>query len=99
MGHITYSESIYIFMCIPGLDMFRLFIERILKNKNPFKGDNNHLHHILLRNVGFVKTTIIIQFLIFSLIYVSLFHSIFISIMLSLILYSFILIIYRNRNN
>ncbi len=99
LGHINYSESIYIFMCIPGLDMFRLFIERILKNKNPFKGDNNHLHHILLRNVGFIKTTIIIQFLIFSLIYISLFHSILISIILSLISYSFILIIYRSRNN
>ena len=35
-------------MCIPGLDMFRLFLFRIMKGQNPFKADNNHIHHILL---------------------------------------------------
>ena len=32
-------------MMLPGIDMLRLFLERILK-KNPFKGDRNHLHHL-----------------------------------------------------
>ena len=41
-------EEIFILMCIPGLDMFRLFLFRIMKGYNPFKADNNHIHHILL---------------------------------------------------
>ena len=42
-------EEIFILMCIPGLDMFRLFLFRIMKGRNPFKADNNHIHHILLK--------------------------------------------------
>ena len=29
--------------------MARLFIQRILKKKNPFEADSNHLHHLLLK--------------------------------------------------
>ena len=42
---------------LPGIDMLRLFIERILRRKNPFKGDTNHYHHILIKNIKFSKTT------------------------------------------
>lgn len=42
-----YVESIFIYLMIPGLDMLRLFIKRILNKKNPFKADQNHLHHLL----------------------------------------------------
>ena len=34
---------------IPGIDMLRLFIFRIKNKKNPFSGDNNHIHHLLLK--------------------------------------------------
>ena len=44
------SEEIFLLMMIPGIDMFRLFVERIARKKNPFKGDRNHLHHILLNS-------------------------------------------------
>ena len=84
-------------MCIPGLDMFRLFVERILKNKNPFKGDNNHLHHILLKNLGFFKTTVLIQLLILISILLS-FYNLNLSILVSLIMYVFILIVYKKNN-
>ena len=40
-------EEIFILLMIPGLDMFRLFLERILNRKNPFKPDRNHFHHLL----------------------------------------------------
>ena len=36
---------------IPGLDMFELFIFRIVKGKNPFSADLNHIHHLILRNI------------------------------------------------
>jgi UDP-GlcNAc:undecaprenyl-phosphate GlcNAc-1-phosphate transferase len=41
-------EDIFLMMMIPGIDMFRLFLFRIFKNKNPFIGDNLHLHHLIL---------------------------------------------------
>ncbi len=51
-------------MCIPGYELLRLAIERIMKKKHPFIGDNNHIHHLLLKNLGFKKTYFIIQFLL-----------------------------------
>jgi UDP-GlcNAc:undecaprenyl-phosphate GlcNAc-1-phosphate transferase len=35
-------------MAVPGLDMLRVFFERVLNKKNPFKADSNHFHHLLL---------------------------------------------------
>ena len=60
---IVFSDDIFICMMIPGIDMFRLFIERILNKKNPFKPDRKHLHHILLNNFGYNKAITIIFFL------------------------------------
>lgn len=40
------------FLSIPILDMTRLFAFRIYHRVSPFKGDNNHIHHIMAK-VGF----------------------------------------------
>jgi UDP-GlcNAc:undecaprenyl-phosphate GlcNAc-1-phosphate transferase len=45
---ISNVDIIFIIMSVPGLDMLRLFLERIFKRKNPFIADSNHLHHLLL---------------------------------------------------
>ena len=37
-------------MLIPGLDLIRLFINRILNNKKFFEPDLNHIHHILIKS-------------------------------------------------
>lgn len=37
-------------LVIPLFDTFRVFFLRILKRQSPFRADNNHIHHILLRN-------------------------------------------------
>ena len=47
------ADDIIILMIVPGLDMFRLFIVRIAKKKNPFKGDLNHLHHLMEKKLGY----------------------------------------------
>jgi UDP-N-acetylmuramyl pentapeptide phosphotransferase/UDP-N-acetylglucosamine-1-phosphate transferase len=48
------------FLSIPILDMVRLFSVRIYNKKSPFKGDNNHIHH-LMANIGFTsKQTLLI---------------------------------------
>jgi UDP-GlcNAc:undecaprenyl-phosphate GlcNAc-1-phosphate transferase len=36
-------------MLLPGLEMARLFIERIFNKKNPLLADRNHFHHLLLK--------------------------------------------------
>ena len=43
-------EEIFLIMSIPGLDMLRLFIYRILKKRNPFSADKMHLHHFMIEN-------------------------------------------------
>ena len=43
-----YVEELFLLFFIPGLDMFRLFIFRILNKKNHFSADNQHLHHLLI---------------------------------------------------
>ena len=52
-------EEVFILLIIPGLDMFRLFLERILNKKNPFKPDRNHFHHLLKKKFDDKKTLII----------------------------------------
>ena len=42
------AEDLVILFLVPGIDMFRLFIQRIIKKRNPFKADKTHLHHLLL---------------------------------------------------
>lgn len=46
-SNIFYADEIFIIMALPGLDMFRLFLLRILSGKHPFKPDRQHLHHYL----------------------------------------------------
>ncbi len=45
-----YCDEIFLAFLIPGLDTVRLSIERLIKKKSPFAGDNQHLHHLILKN-------------------------------------------------
>jgi UDP-GlcNAc:undecaprenyl-phosphate GlcNAc-1-phosphate transferase len=53
------AESFFLVFIIPGLDMFRLFIERLFNKKDPFSGDKKHLHHLLIRKYKLRKTLLI----------------------------------------
>ena len=57
-------EEIFIFLAFPGLDMFRLFIFRILSGKNPFSSDINHMHHLISRKFNNFVAFAIIQLII-----------------------------------
>ena len=48
-------EEIILPMIIPGLDMLRLYVQRVYNKKNPFKADLNHLHHLLLKKFSYNK--------------------------------------------
>lgn len=50
-------EDIFIILMLPGIDMLRVFIIRILNKKNPFISDRNHLHYLLLdKNFNLYQT-------------------------------------------
>ncbi len=47
-GYLT-PISILLIASIPILDTMIILLKRTLSGKNPFKADNNHIHHIILR--------------------------------------------------
>ena len=54
------ADQIFLLMFLPGVDMLRLFLQRILYKKNPFAGDREHLHHYLLKIYGYKFTILLI---------------------------------------
>jgi len=58
MSHLCYQETsglpadepflVLALMIVPLFDMLRVFVIRLYYRKNPFRGDRNHLHHLLL---------------------------------------------------
>jgi UDP-GlcNAc:undecaprenyl-phosphate GlcNAc-1-phosphate transferase len=58
--YIIYADQIFLLMLIPGLDLLRLAIIRILDNKHPFQGDRNHFHHEILEKFGLNRALLII---------------------------------------
>ena len=63
-ANIFSAEQIFLVMLIPGLDMLRVAVLRIINKKHPFSPDRNHLHYLMLSKFQFYKTFIIIQLLI-----------------------------------
>jgi UDP-GlcNAc:undecaprenyl-phosphate GlcNAc-1-phosphate transferase len=99
LTNIIAVEEIFILFAIPGYDMFRLFIERIINNKNPFFGDLQHLHHYLLFNYKLTKSLLIYIFIIclpLILINLKIFNYLYI-IIFQLIIYVFIIYFLKKR--
>lgn len=94
-------ENIFITLMLPGLDMFRVFLIRIVNKKNPFMGDRIHLHHLLLdQGLGNVKTLVIFLLLILLPILLNFFTTIkSVLIIFSFALFYIILIFKLNKLN
>ena len=92
-GELIDVEKIFIFFMIPGIDMFRLFLIRLYKKKNPFKPDTNHIHHLINKKYNFFITTFIVQLLIFLGLVLSYFLKLYLVILIIFIIY-IVLIIY-----
>lgn len=59
-------EQIFFILILPGIDMFRVFVVRILNKKNPFKADNQHLHNLIAKKINnHKKITFIVSLSIF----------------------------------
>jgi UDP-GlcNAc:undecaprenyl-phosphate GlcNAc-1-phosphate transferase len=63
-------DQIFLLMFLPGVDMCRLFLQRLFCKKNPFVGDREHLHHYLLNIYGY-------KFTILSILLISILPSMF----------------------
>ena len=61
---ILYADEIFVLMMV-GVDMIRLVIFRVLKRKNPFKGDRNHLHHLLTKKLTIIQTNLLVILMVF----------------------------------
>ena len=61
--NIYFADEIFLLLILPGLDLLRLSIFRILKKQNPFYGDRNHLHHLLIKKYSLIKTNLVLMFL------------------------------------
>jgi len=100
LNEIFYADEIFLIMMIPGFELLRLAILRIINNKHPFLPDNNHLHHILIDKIGYLKSFFIIQtLLVFPYLSYMLFYNSFISLILSLGLYVSLFFIYQKKNH
>jgi len=62
--HNLSCEKIFLIFMIPGIDMFRLFCWRIYNKINPFEGDLNHLHHLLIKKFSNINSLMIYLLLI-----------------------------------
>ena len=59
-------EQIFFILILPGIDMLRVFILRLIKKKNPFKADSEHLHDLIGRKIkSHKKITFIISLSLF----------------------------------
>jgi UDP-GlcNAc:undecaprenyl-phosphate GlcNAc-1-phosphate transferase len=98
---IFFADEIVLYMIIPGLDLIRLFVIRIMNKKNPFKPDRQHLHHLLLEKYQYKLTICIILFLIlFPIILSYLSNNFFMILILTVLLYSLIVFnITKNFNS
>ena len=95
----TFSiEEIFILMMLPGMDMFRLFIERIYNKKNPFKPDSKHIHHFLLKKYNSKKVFLIIQLIILLPVLMSVVFNEIYGLTLGLFFYGFFLKLYNTNS-
>ena len=92
-------EQIFLIFLLPGIDMLRLFLERIIKNKNAFKADTNHIHHLLIKNYS-LKKSLLIYFSILNfpiLLYFYLNTKIIFFIFLKILIYIFAILYLKNK--
>ena len=64
-GEALYADNIFIIMLIPGIDLLRISIQRIINGNHPFHPDRSHLHHLLINRYSYISSLLIIIFLCF----------------------------------
>ena len=97
---IEFADEIFLLLILPGLDLLRLSIMRIISGKNAFYGDRNHIHHLLIRKFSLMSSNIIL--LILSILPIILFNifnlNFFKSLITFLIIYIFFIKSLKSKN-
>ena len=60
--NIIFADEIFFLLLLPGLDLLRLTLKRLLSFKNPFLGDRDHIHHLLINRYSLKVTNLILFF-------------------------------------
>lgn len=61
-----FCDEIFLIFFIPGIDMTRLVIERLIKKTSISKADFNHLHHYIIKSIG--KKNCFLYYIVISII-------------------------------
>lgn len=91
------ADEVVVLMLIPGLDLVRLFVQRIMNKTNPMTADKNHIHHYLIKKFSQTKSALIIQLLIWIPLFLSQYFG-YIQFILIAQTISYFLIIIRYKN-
>ena len=92
-------DEIFLIMCIPGYELLRLAIKRIIQKKHPFTADSNHIHHLMIRNYNFIKSYFIIQLLLIAPYIANLIlKKFYTSLVFSLLIYSLLIYYFSKKN-
>ena len=58
--NFLYADEIFFLLLLPGIDLIRLTFFRLIKKKNPFYGDRNHIHHLMIKKYSLLITNILL---------------------------------------
>ena len=78
------ADEIFLIMSVPGFDMIRVSILRLIQGKHMFQPDNLHMHHFLIKKLGLFKTNFLIQLsIIFPLLIFYIYQNFLVSLTIS----------------
>ena len=70
----------------------------MLDKKHPFKADKNHIHHLLIKKIGYFKTIVYLNLICFvPILYSLISKKNFYAVFLSLMIYIFTIIYFKNE--
>ncbi len=94
--NLSISE-ILLLMIVPGIDMLRLFVKRLISKRSPFDGDTDHLHHLLINKTSLLNSNLILFGLLFFplLIFIFLYEFYIFLLLGVMLIYTLIYFIYK----
>ena len=97
---IKFADEIFLLLILPGVDLLRLTVMRIINGKSAFYGDRNHIHHLLIKKYSllFSNFTLFSISVIPVILYTYLKFSFFFVFFIFLVIYIF-LIQFLNSND
>ncbi len=91
------SDEIVIIMLIPGMDLIRLFFQRLVNKSSPFTGDKEHIHHYMIKKHTPLMSALLIQILIWvPFLIFQILGNFYLSFTIQVLAYILIIIKYKN---